>query len=58
MGKPIFLDSNGSFKSWRTLNGLFTVGDAAIKIGVIEDRRKFIVDGIQMMGTAPGPSFL
>jgi hypothetical protein len=58
IGKPLYLDSNGAFKSWRTLNGLFTLGDAAIKIGVIEDRRKFIVDGIQMMGTAPGPSFI
>lgn len=57
IGKPLYLDSDGTFKSWRTLNGLFTLGDAAIKIGVIEDRRKFIVDGIQMMGTAPGPLF-
>lgn len=58
IGKPLYLDTNGSLKPWRTLNGSFTVGDAAIKIGMIEDRRKFIVDGIQMMGTAPGPSFL
>lgn len=57
MGKPLYLTSNGKFKPWRLLNGAFTTGDAAIKIGMIEDRRKFIVDGIQMMGTAPGPSF-
>jgi hypothetical protein len=58
IGMPLYLDSNGLFKPWRLLNGTFTVGDAAIKIGQIEDRRKFIIDGIQMMGTAPGPSFL
>lgn len=58
MGSPLYLDSEGLFKPWRLLNGTFTTGDAAIKIGMIEDRRKFIVDGIQMMGTAPGPSFL
>lgn len=57
MGKPLYLTDAGSFKSWRTLNGLFTVGDAAIKIGMIEDRRKLIIDSIQMMGTAPGPTF-
>jgi hypothetical protein len=57
IGTPLYLESNGLFKPWRLLNGSFTVGDAAIKIGIIEDRRKFIVDGIQMMGTAPGPSF-
>lgn len=57
IGKPLYLDSNGTFKSWRTLNGTFTVGDAAIKIGMIEDRKKFIVDGIQMMGTAPSLYF-
>ena len=57
MGKPLYLDSNGAFKSWRLLNGTFTVGDAAIKIGTIEDRRKFIIDGIQMMGTAPSLFF-
>lgn len=57
IGTPLYLESNGLFKPWRLLNGSFTVGDAAIKIGMIEDRRNFIVDGIQMMGTAPGPSF-
>lgn len=57
VGKPLYLTNAGQFKSWRLLNGSFTVGDAAIKIGMIEDRKKFIVDGIQMMGTAPGASF-
>lgn len=57
MGKPLYLTDAGQFKSWRLLNGSFTVGDAAIKIGMIEDRKKFIVDSVQMMGTAPGPSF-
>ena len=57
IGKPLYLDSEGAFKPWRLLNGAFTTGDAAIKIGMIEDRRKFIIDGIQMMGTAPGPLF-
>lgn len=58
IGKPLYLTSEGEFKPWRLLNGAFTLGDAAIKIGIIEDRRKFIVDGIQMMGTAPGPFFV
>ncbi len=57
IGKPVFLDTDGSFKSWRTLNGTFTVGDAAIKIGMIQDRRKFVIE-TQMMGTSPGSSFL
>lgn len=57
MGRPLYLTDAGSFKSWRTLNGSFTVGDAAIKIGMIEDRRKLIIDSVQMMGTAPGPTF-
>lgn len=57
IGKPLYLTDAGQFKSWRLLNGSFTVGDAAIKIGMIEDRRKFIVDSIQMMGTAPSASF-
>lgn len=57
VGKPLYLGNNGEFKSWRLLNGSFTMGDAAIKIGMIEDRRKFIVDGAQMMGTAPGATF-
>lgn len=57
IGKPIYLGNNGQFKTWRDLNGSFAVGDAAIKIGMIEDRRKFIIDGIQMMGTAPSSFF-
>jgi hypothetical protein len=57
IGKPLYLTSQGNFKPWRTLNGGFTLGDAAVKIGVIEDRRQFIVDGVQMMGTAPAANF-
>lgn len=57
IGKPLYLTNNGNYTSWRLLNGLFTAGDAAIKIGMIEDRKKFIIDSVQMMGTAPGTTF-
>lgn len=55
IGKPLFLGPNGTFKPWRLIKNTFSLGDAMVKIGIIEDRRKFILDGSQMMGTANGP---
>ncbi|MDD3412411.1 MAG: hypothetical protein PHY47_00260 [Lachnospiraceae bacterium] len=55
IGLPLYLANDGSVKSWRTIKGTYGIGDAIVKIGYAEDRRKFIIKDVQMMGTASGP---
>lgn len=55
VGLPLYLDTNGDFKPWRLIKGTYALGDAIVKIGIIENLRKFIIKDVQMMGTAPGP---
>lgn len=55
LGKPFYLNDDGNFASWNNIRNTYAVNDAIYKVGIIEDARKLIVDGSQMMGTAPGP---
>lgn len=55
IGLPLYLATDGTVKPWRTIKSTYALGDAIVKIGIIEDRNKFVIKDVQMMGTAPGP---
>jgi hypothetical protein len=55
IGLPLYLADNGEFKPWSQIKNTYQVGDCIYKIGMIEDRRKFIIEGLQQIGTATGP---
>lgn len=55
LGKPFYLADDGNFASWSNIRNTYQVNDAIYKVGMIENARKLVVDGSQMMGTASGP---
>lgn len=55
IGLPLYLADDGDFLPWRLIKGTYSAGDAIVKVGMIRAARKFIIDSVQVMGTASGP---
>ena len=51
IGKPCYLGDNGDIVSYDAIS--YGSSDAIIKIGMIENSNKMVMDSIQMMGTQP-----